>query len=292
MIRSMSPRSRTSLASSVAASSSSLPRWESMIAVATSNASSASARTSSSRTRRVASDALVDRRADSELEPRPHRVLVDHRVRDLGDPLEVVRGAGGDRAEHELLGRPAAEQHRHEVDQLLAGLQVAILLGQVQRVPQRAPVRDDRDPVHAIYRREQLAAQGMARPRGRRRRASRGRSTSGATACPRRRARAPGRSPSSRPLRPRGGRRRSRPRYRYSPGRRRSAPRSGGRAAAGRLSRRAACCGSGRRGSARGRRRRAARRRSGGQSGRVAAAPGRACRAGWRRRSRPRHCGR
>ena len=105
--------------------------------------------------------ALVDRAQRGHLGA--HRVLVDHVVRDLGDPLEVVRGARGDRVEHELLGSAAAEEHRHEVDQLLAGLQVAILLGEVQRVAQRAAVGDDRDPVHAIDGRQQLAAQRVAR---------------------------------------------------------------------------------------------------------------------------------
>ena len=58
---------------------------------------------------------------------------------------------------------PPPEQHRHEVDQLLAGLEIAVLLGQVERVAERPAVRDDRDPVHAIDRRQQLPAQGVTR---------------------------------------------------------------------------------------------------------------------------------
>ena len=77
----------------------------------------------------------------------------------LGHALEVVGGARRDRAEHHLLGHAAAEQHRHVVEQLLARLQVAVLGGQVQRVAERAPARHDRDPVHAVDRRQQLAAQ-------------------------------------------------------------------------------------------------------------------------------------
>ena len=58
---------------------------------------------------------------------------------------QVVGGAGRDGAEHELLRGAAAEQHRHVVDQLLARLQVAVLVGQVQRVAERPAARHDRD---------------------------------------------------------------------------------------------------------------------------------------------------
>ena len=92
-----------------------------------------------------------------------HRVVVDHRARDLRDAQEVVGGAGGDRAEHDLLRRAAAEQHGHVVDQLLAGLEVAVLLREVERVAQRAPARHDRDLVHAVDARQQLGAQRVAR---------------------------------------------------------------------------------------------------------------------------------
>jgi hypothetical protein len=83
---------------------------------------------------------------------------VDHRARDLGHSREVIGGAGGDRAEHDLLRGAAAEQHGHVVDQLLARLEVAVLLGQVQRVAERAAAGDDRDLVHAVHARQQLGA--------------------------------------------------------------------------------------------------------------------------------------
>src|SRR5215207_8821286 len=51
------------------------------------------------------------------------------------------------------------EQHDHVVEQLLLGLEVAILLGQVERVPERLSARDDRDPVHLLDRLEQLGAE-------------------------------------------------------------------------------------------------------------------------------------
>ena len=167
----------------------------------------------------------------ASVEPVPIAYSCDHRVRDLGHPLEVVGGAGRDRAEHELLGGPAAEQHRHEVDQLLAGLQVAVLLGEVERVAERLPAGHDRDPVHAVDRGQQLAAQRVAglvvgddallvvgqraaRLHPRHHPLERGVEVD-----------------ASRPAPRRGGRRRSPPRCRCSRGRRRSGPRSGARAA-------------------------------------------------------------
>ena len=89
---------------------------------------------------------------------RAHRVLVDHRPRDLRDLLQVVRRAGGDRAEHDLLGDAPAEQHRHVVDQLLARLEVAVLVGEVERVPEGVAARHDRDLVRPVDAREQLGA--------------------------------------------------------------------------------------------------------------------------------------
>ena len=93
---------------------------------------------------------------------RAHRVLVDHRARDLGHAVQVVGRAGRDRAEDDLLGDAPAEQHRHVVDQLLARLQVAVLLGQVERVAQRPAAGDDRDLVHAVDAGQQLGAQRVA----------------------------------------------------------------------------------------------------------------------------------
>ena len=78
-------------------------------------------------------------------------------------------------AEHELLRRAAAEQHRHVVDQLLARLQVAVLLREVERVAERAR-RAGRSRSCARGRPPAAARRtARARPRGRRRPASRGR---------------------------------------------------------------------------------------------------------------------
>jgi hypothetical protein len=65
--------------------------------------------------------------------------------------------------EHHVLGHAAGEQHHHVLDQLLLGPEVAVLLGQVERVAEGAPARDDRDLVHALDGGEELGAQGVAR---------------------------------------------------------------------------------------------------------------------------------
>ena len=90
---------------------------------------------------------------------RAHPVLVDHGAGDVGDPLQVVGCPGGDAPEGELLGHPAGEQDLHVVDQLLAGLQVAVLLRQVQRVAQRLATRDDRDLLDLVDARQELGHQ-------------------------------------------------------------------------------------------------------------------------------------
>ena len=76
-----------------------------------------------SRTRRVASGGALRRSTRSEARAAsPSRTRTPSRGRSRPPGLQVVGGAGGDRAEHQLLGRPAAQQHGHEVDQLLARL--------------------------------------------------------------------------------------------------------------------------------------------------------------------------
>src|SRR5918999_4966660 len=65
-----------------------------------------------------------------------HAVFEDHRAREVGDLLEVVGGAVRDAAEHDLLGRPARERDLHPVDELLARVQVPLLVGKVERVAQ------------------------------------------------------------------------------------------------------------------------------------------------------------
>ena len=89
---------------------------------------------------------------------RAHAVVVDHRVGDLAHALQVVGRAGRDRAEDELLGDAAAEEHGHLVDELLARLEVGVLVGQVHHVAERLAARHDRDLVDAVDGHQQLAA--------------------------------------------------------------------------------------------------------------------------------------
>src|SRR5918996_1121528 len=56
-----------------------------------------------------------------------HPVLEDHLARERSDALQVVGGAVGDPPEHDELGRAAREHDLHQIDQLLARVQVAIL---------------------------------------------------------------------------------------------------------------------------------------------------------------------
>ena len=63
------------------------------------------------------------------------------------------------RLEHDLLGDVAAQQHLHVVEQVLLRHQVAVLLGQVERVAERLSARHDRDLVHLRHRGEQLRDQ-------------------------------------------------------------------------------------------------------------------------------------
>ena len=91
-----------------------------------------------------------------------HRVVVDHRVGDVGHAAQVVGGAVGDRAEHQRLGRAPAQEHGHHVHQLGAGAQVAVLRGEVERVAQRPAAGDDRDAVDRVHGRQQLGDEGVA----------------------------------------------------------------------------------------------------------------------------------
>ena len=108
-----------------------------------------------------------------------HAVLEHHGAGDRGHALEVVGGAGRDAAEHDLLGGTAGEQHRDLVDQLLAGADVAVLLGQVERVAERVAARRRSSPSGSGWRRRAGARRARGPPRGRRRRASPSRSSRG-----------------------------------------------------------------------------------------------------------------
>ena len=99
-----------------------------------------------------------------------HAELGDHRPRDVGGALEVVLRAGRDFAERDLLGGPAAEQHRELAQQVGPRHQVAILERQLHRVAQRAEAAlDDRDLVHRIEAGNDRSRRWRGRIRGTRR---------------------------------------------------------------------------------------------------------------------------
>ena len=79
-----------------------------------------------------------------------HAVAHDHLLRDRGDLLEVVRGAGRDLVEDELLRGAAAERHRELLHQRGLGRQVAVLARERDRVAERLAAADDRDLVHLV----------------------------------------------------------------------------------------------------------------------------------------------
>ena len=85
-------------------------------------------------------------RAELLAHPEPH----DHLLGGVGDLLEVVRGAGRDLVEHELLGGAAAERHRHLIHQRALGRQISILARKRDRVPERLAAADDRDLVDVV----------------------------------------------------------------------------------------------------------------------------------------------
>ncbi len=228
----------------------------------------------------------VDDRAAGGLGRGAHRVLVDHRVRDVGDAAQVVGRTGRDGAEHDLLGDAPAEQDGHLVDELVARLEVGVLVGEVHDVAQRPPAGHDRDLVHAVGRDQELAAQRVPglvvgddaalvvveRRRG----------LHAGDHALQRVVEVPGADGDAAAARAEDRR------LVADVGQVGTGQAAGllGHDARARRPRAAACRACGPRGCARDRPRRAARRTPGGRSGPGAAARGRASRAGWRRPSR------
>ena len=79
---------------------------------------------------------------DGAISDMPYSKTIERAI--CGDPLEVVGGAVRDAAEDDLLGRPAGEEDHHQVDELLARVQVAVLARHVERVAERLAAGDDR----------------------------------------------------------------------------------------------------------------------------------------------------
>src|ERR1035437_9995200 len=107
---------------------------------------------------RLAVVVAEDARAELLAHPEAH----DHLLGRRGHLLDVVGGAGADLPKDDLLGRAAAERHRHRVLELGARGQEAVLLGHGDRVPERLPARDHGDLVHGVGVLEEVADEGVA----------------------------------------------------------------------------------------------------------------------------------
>src|SRR5438270_9290586 len=79
-----------------------------------------------------------------------HAKAHDHRLRRRRDLLEVVRGAGGDLVEDDLLRGATSERHRHLVHERRPRREIAVLGRQRDRQAERLSARHDRDLVHRI----------------------------------------------------------------------------------------------------------------------------------------------
>ena len=91
-----------------------------------------------------------------------HAVLGHHLPGDLRRALDVVGGAGRDVAADDLLRDAPAHQHRELVAQLLPRHQELVLLGQRERVAERATARDHGDLVDLVGVRQDVRDHGVA----------------------------------------------------------------------------------------------------------------------------------
>src|SRR5256714_4763093 len=91
-----------------------------------------------------------------------HAEAHDHLLRHRRDLLEVVRGAGRDLVEDDLLRRAAAERHRHLVHERTARGEVPVLGRQRDREAERLAAGDDRDLVDRVGVLEVVADERVA----------------------------------------------------------------------------------------------------------------------------------
>ena len=90
-----------------------------------------------------------------------HAVLRHHGACHLRGALQVVACAGRDVVAENLLCHATAQEHGQVVEHLLPAVEYLVLLRDGQGVTQRTAARDDRNLVHRIGARQQMADQGM-----------------------------------------------------------------------------------------------------------------------------------
>ena len=92
-----------------------------------------------------------------------HAVGRDHLARDVRGALDVVRRAGGNVAEHQLLRRAPAEERDDLLLHVALGLVGVVLVGQRNGHTARVSARNDGDAVDGLVRRQRVHHDGMAR---------------------------------------------------------------------------------------------------------------------------------
>lgn len=91
-----------------------------------------------------------------------HAVGRDHLARDVRGALDVVRRAGGNVAEHQLLRRAPAEERDDLLLHVALGLVGVVLVGQRNGHTARVSARNDGDAVDGLVRRQRVHHDGMA----------------------------------------------------------------------------------------------------------------------------------
>ncbi len=103
-----------------------------------------------------------DRRRPVGIQRNPHPEFADHLLADGVHARQVIDGAGVGVPQHLFLGGAAAQQGDDLIEQLVARLQVGVLLGRVGNEAKRRPARHDAEDLGRVEA-EQVPAQRVAR---------------------------------------------------------------------------------------------------------------------------------
>ena len=88
-------------------------------------------------------------------------VTADHGAGDLGGPLDIVGGAGGDILQHQLLRRTAGQQYGDLLFHPALGLEADVLFRQGKGKAARPAARDDGNLMHLILQRAVIGDDGV-----------------------------------------------------------------------------------------------------------------------------------